>query len=139
MMRIHIAASGRLRERYWIMACDEYKKRLSRFCRVSEHETADTDDPVPLPGFFATALCPEGEMLNSEQFAKTFLAWQNKGVSRIAFLIGGSEGLSDALTLNAGFRLSLSRMTWPHHMVRAMLLEQIYRAFTILEGGKYHK
>ena len=139
MLQIHIAAAGRLREPYWMAARDEYKKRLSRFCRLTEHETNDDTDPLPAPGFFSVALCVEGHPLSSAGFAGIIRDWQVNGVSRIAFLIGGSEGLSEAAKRRAGFRLSLSAMTWPHHMARVMLLEQVYRAFMILEGGKYHK
>ena len=139
MLQVHIAAAGRLGEKYWSMACEEYKKRLTRFCRLSEREVPDAQDPSVPSGFFSVALCPQGQMLDSEQFAGQISAWQNTGVSRVAFLIGGSNGLSRELAGSAGLRLSLSRMTWPHHMARAMLLEQIYRAFTIIEGGKYHK
>ena len=139
MMQIHIGAAGRLREPYWIMACDEYRKRLGRFCRLAERESGDAGDPPSPPGFFSVALCIEGEALSSEAFAGCFQSWQAGGVSRVAFLIGGSEGLSEGVKRQAGLCLSLSRMTWPHHMARAMLLEQIYRAFMILDGGKYHK
>jgi len=139
VLHIHIGAAGRLRERYWLAACQEYRKRLTRFCKLSEREGPDDKDPEIPAGFFAVALCSRGEPLSSEDLARKLAGWQNNGLSRIAFLIGGSDGLSRALEDRAGFRLSLSRMTWPHHMARAMLLEQIYRAFSILEGGKYHK
>lgn len=139
MTRIHIAAAGRLREPYWKAACDEYAKRLTGFCKLTISETGDGDCPQAPPGFFTAALCSEGESLTSEAFAGRLRVWQNTGVSRVCFLIGGSDGLPQSAKSAAGFLLSLSAMTWPHHMVRAMLLEQIYRAFTILEGGKYHK
>jgi len=138
-MQIHIGAAGKLREPFWIAACDEYRKRLGRFCRLSEREVNDTEDPPVPSGFFSVALCIEGETLSSEDFAGLVRDWQTGGVSRVAFLLGGSDGLSEAGKQQAGLRLSLSRMTWPHHMARAMLLEQIYRAFMILDGGKYHK
>jgi len=139
MMRIDIAASGRLKETYWEAACAEYSKRLSRFCRLTVVETPDNLPPRIPNGAFAVVLCAEGDMLSSEAFAEKLGHWAGSGVSRVCFLIGGSEGLSDDIKASAGFKLSLSRMTWPHHMARAMLLEQVYRAFTILEGGKYHK
>ena len=139
MTRVHIAAAGRLREPYWMAACEEYRKRLRAFCALSERECPDGEDPPVPGGFFPVALHSGGGMLTSEAFAETLAGWQTTGVSRIAFCIGGSEGLSAAYIQKAGFALSLSRMTWPHHMARAMLLEQLYRAFTILRGGKYHK
>lgn len=139
MLQINIAAAGRLREPYWKAACDEYIKRLTAFCKLTVSECSDTETPRPPDGFFTVALCSEGEMLTSEQLAERFRVWQNGGTSRVCFLIGGSDGLSETCKAGAGMRLSLSRLTWPHHMVRSMLLEQIYRSFTIIEGGKYHK
>ena len=139
MTQIHIAAAGRLREPYWKDACAEYAKRLTAYCKLTVSEVGDTQAPEPPAGFFRVALCSEGESLSSEELAGKLRVWQNSGLSRIAFLIGGSDGLPESVKKSAGLRLSLSAMTWPHHMVRAMLLEQIYRAFTILEGGKYHK
>lgn len=138
-MQLHIAVAGRLREPYWIAACDEYRKRLCRFCRLAETEVGDTEAPLPPRGFTAVALCVEGEMLSSEAFADRFRLWQTGGTSRVAFLIGGSDGLPQKTKSDSDFLLSLSRMTFPHHMARALLLEQIYRAFMILEGAKYHK
>ena len=135
---IDILASGRLKEPYWEAACAEYAKRLSRFCRLYIAEAPDHKQPPAAPkGAFVVALCSEGEMLSSEGFAARLSGWLEKG--RVSFLIGGSNGLSDEAKAAAAFRLSISRMTWPHHMARAMLLEQIYRAFTIRSGGKYHK
>jgi len=139
MMHIDIAASGRLKEPFWEAACAEYIKRLSRYCRVTVAELPDGKQPVALKGAFAVALCAEGEMLSSEAFAERLGFWAGNGISRVCFLIGGSDGLAGETKASADYMLSLSRMTWPHHMVRAMLLEQIYRAFTILEGSKYHK
>lgn len=139
MMNITIAASGRLKEPYWEAACAEYEKRLSRFCRLTVMETPESKPPQAPKGAFAVALCAEGEALSSEAFAEKLASWAGGGTSRVCFLIGGSEGLPEEVKASAGFKLSLSRMTWPHHMARAMLLEQVYRAFTILEGGKYHK
>ncbi len=138
-MRVDIAASGRLKEPWWEAACAEYEKRLSRFCRLSVIETPENRPLRVTPGALTVALCVEGDMLSSEDFAEKLGRWANTGVSSLCFLIGGSDGLPEELKAAAGFKLSLSRMTWPHHMARAMLLEQVYRAFTILEGGKYHK
>lgn len=138
-MQLYIGAAGRLREPYWRAACDEYRKRLGAFCRLTEREFADTAQPEAPAGFVRVALCLEGDMLTSEQLADKMRYWQDTGSSRVAFLIGGSEGLDARTKAAADFRLSLSRLTWPHHMVRAMLLEQLYRSFQINGGGKYHK
>lgn len=138
-MRIDICASGRLKEPYWTDACAEYIKRLTRFCRLSVIETPE-GRPLKIPGSaYLIALCVEGESLASEVFAERLGALALAGESHVCFAIGGSEGLPEPVKRAARLRLSLSGMTWPHHMARAMLLEQIYRAFTILEGSKYHK
>ncbi len=139
MMQILVSAAGKLREPYWKAACDEYIKRLGAFCKLNVSEVADDETPRAPEGFFRVALCSEGEALTSEQFAETFRRWQNGGTSRVCFLIGGSDGLPEQTKADAALRLSLSRMTWPHHMVRAMLLEQVYRSFCILGGTRYHK
>lgn len=139
MMKILVSAAGKLREPYWKAACDEYIKRLGAFCKLSISEVADDETPRAPEGFLRVALCSEGEALTSEQLAETFRRWQNGGTSRVCFLIGGSDGLPEQSKADAALRLSLSRMTWPHHMVRAMLLEQVYRSFCILGGTKYHK
>ncbi|MDR1691760.1 MAG: 23S rRNA (pseudouridine(1915)-N(3))-methyltransferase RlmH [Oscillospiraceae bacterium] len=139
MMRIAVSAAGRLREPYWKAACDEYCKRLGAFCKLSVAEVGDGEVPKVPEGFYPVALCSEGEEFTSEQLADAFRRWQNGVASRVCFLIGGSDGLPERVKRDAGLRLSLSRLTWPHHMVRAMLLEQIYRSFSILSGGKYHK
>lgn len=139
MMHICVAASGRLKEPYWSAACAEYEKRLSRFCRLSVVETPE-NRPLAIPrGAYLTALCIGGTALSSEAFADRLRGWAGSGVSSVCFAIGGSDGLPEEVEARADFRLSLSAMTWPHHMARAMLLEQLYRAFTILEGSKYHK
>ncbi len=139
MQRINVSCAGKLKEQFWIAACNEYSKRLSAYCTLSISECHDTKQPAADVGAFTVALCSEGEMLSSQQLANLMQKWQNNGVSKICFLIGGSDGLSDSTKEQADFKLSLSRMTWPHHMVRAMLLEQLYRGYSILNGGKYHK
>ncbi len=139
MIKIDIAAAGRLKEPYWEAACAEYAKRLGRYCKLTVAESAETTFPPVSPSAFLVALCVEGERLSSQAFAQKLGAWQLSGVSRLCFAVGGSNGLPESVLRAADFKLSLSDMTWPHHMARAMLLEQIYRAFTILGGGKYHK
>ena len=139
MLKITIAASGRLKEPYWQGACAEYEKRLGVYCKLNISECPDGTPPEAPAGAFRVALCSEGEMVDSLEFARLLQTWQNRGVSHICFLIGGSEGLPEEIKAQADHRLSLSRMTWPHHMARAMLEEQIYRAMNVLAGGKYHK
>ena len=91
------------------------------------------------PGGYVIALCVEGKPFSSEELASLLSELALQGRSRVTFVIGGSDGLSDAVKNAADLRLSMSRMTFPHHLARVMVLEQIYRAFTILGGGKYHK
>ena len=90
-------------------------------------------------GAFVVAMCIEGKGCSSEELASLMAQCAVQGKSRVCFLIGGSDGLSDEVKRAADVRLSMSRMTFPHHLARVMVLEQIYRAFTINEGGKYHK
>ena len=85
------------------------------------------------------AMCVEGKPYSSEELSELLRECANGGRSRVCFLIGGSDGLSEAVKRRADVRMSMSRMTFPHHLARVMVLEQIYRAFNILEGGKYHK
>ena len=139
MLKVAVSVSGKLKEPYWEAACAEYEKRLSAYCKLQILQTPNGTPPHCPDGAFRAALCAEGDMLTSEEFAGKLQKWQNAGVSQICFLIGGSEGLPEDLKAGADFRLSLSRMTWPHHMSRAMLEEQLYRALNFLAGGKYHK
>ena len=84
-------------------------------------------------------MCVEGRAYSSEELSGLLQACAGAGKSRVCFLIGGSDGLSEAVKRRADVRMSMSRMTFPHHLARVMVLEQIYRAFNIAEGGKYHK
>ena len=159
-MNVTIICLGRLKEPYLKDACDEYLKRLGAFCRCKVVELAPVrlpDDPAPaqisaalrreagqirekIPkGAAVFALCIEGRTLTSEAFSERLQAAAVAGGADVAFLIGSSFGLDEELKKAAQFRLSLSPMTFPHQLARVMLLEQIYRAFQISSGGKYHK
>ena len=148
MLRIQLICVGKLKERFYIDACDEYFKRLQRYCALERAELPETGDlerdgaavlsKIPA-GSFVVALCVEGEAFSSEELAELLSEQTLRGKSRVTFVIGGSDGLSDAVKKAADVRLSMSRMTFPHHLARVMVLEQIYRAFNILGGGKYHK
>ncbi len=137
-----------MKERHYIEAFGEYQKRLSRFCSFEVTELAETGDPergredllarIPA-GAFVAALCVEGRQLTSEELAQLMRECGLSGRSRLCFLIGGSLGLSEAVKRRADLRLSMSAMTFPHHLARVMLAEQIYRAVTIIEGMPYHK
>ena len=160
MRRVTILCVGRLKERFYIEAAAEYAKRLSRFCTLDIVEAPEErlpDRPSQaqieaalkkeaavlrgkLPGSaYVTALCIEGRMLDSGTFAREWDRLTGEGGGHTAFLIGGSYGLDSGLKAEAQARLSLSPMTFPHHLARVMLLEQLYRAFQITSGGRYHK
>lgn len=141
MLRVSVICQGRLKEPYYIAACAEYLKRLSGYCKAEVTELAEDGDIASrIPkGAYVIALCIEGEKLSSPDLARKLEKLTSGGVSRLCFLIGGSDGLSDAVKAAADYRLSMSDMTFPHHLARVMLLEQLYRAFTITAGAKYHK
>ena len=141
MLRVTILCQGRLKEKYYIDACQEYLKRLGGYCRPEIIELPEDGDPLPrIPkGAYTVALCIEGRKTDSPGLAARLSECASSGRSRICFLIGGSDGLPDAAKQTADWCLSMSDMTFPHHLARVMLLEQIYRAFTINAGAKYHK
>ena len=148
MQRVGLICTGRLRESFYIDACAEYEKRLGRYCSLEIAELTETgnverDGEAMLRRIpddaWAVALCVEGTMLSSEELSERMARWALEGKSRLVFLIGGSDGLSGAVKRRADLRLSMSPMTFPHHLARVMVLEQLYRAYNIMQGGKYHK
>lgn len=160
MQKVTLICVGKLKEKFYAQATVEYAKRLSRFCKLEIVELPESrlsDSPSPaeisqaltaeaalieakLPkGSALVAMCIEGEELSSPQLAEKMRQFAVSGVSNLTFLIGGSVGLSPAIKAQADFRLSMSPMTFPHHLARVMLLEQIYRAYQINAGTKYHK
>ena len=148
MLRVRLICTGKLKESFYAEACEEYAKRLERYCTLERAELSETGDLLRdgeavlrklTPDTFVAALCVEGKSFSSEELAALLSDCANRGRSRVAFVIGGSDGLSPDVKKRADVRISMSRMTFPHHLARVMVLEQIYRAFTILEGGKYHK
>lgn len=160
MLSVTIACVGKLKEAYWRDASAEYVKRLGAFCRMQIVEVAeerlpdapsvaqiaaaiDAEGQRLLSKIPATAsviaLCIEGKQLSSEALSKQLTDWAVDGVSHVVFVIGGSFGLSDAVKREAALKLSFSPMTFPHQLARILALEQIYRAFHIASGGKYHK
>ena len=141
MLRVSVICQGRLKEPYYIAACQEYLKRLGVYCKAEVTELAEDGDVMPrIPkGAYVIALCIEGDKFSSPALAERLAALAGRGVSRVCFLIGGSEGLPAAAKERADMRLSMSDMTFPHHLARVMLLEQLYRAFSINAGAKYHK
>lgn len=161
MRTINIICVGSLKEKYLRDAAAEYAKRLAPYCKLKITELSEYKLPEkPSPSEIAkcieaegaailskipqnavvAAMCIEGEMLSSEDFSKRLSAiMSNESASELCFVIGGSYGLYDEVKKRAVLRLSLSRMTFTHQMSRVLILEQIYRAFQISSGGKYHK
>lgn len=156
MQRVSVICVGKLKERFYIEAAAEYCKRLSRCCKLELVELPEQrlpENPAPaeieralareaeairsrLPaGAAVAALCVEGKLRSSEELAG-LLAREEAG---LAFVIGGSCGLHPSVKALAKERLSMSPMTFPHHLARVMLLEQIYRACQINAGTRYHK
>ncbi|OZG59860.1 MULTISPECIES: 23S rRNA (pseudouridine(1915)-N(3))-methyltransferase RlmH [Bifidobacterium] len=159
-MQIDIIAPGRVKEQYLRDAIEEYSKRLSRYCRLNIIEVADEKTPEHATdgverqikakegeriakhlrdGAFVIALAIDGKQLSSEELAAKVDDLGLRGVSHIQFVIGGSIGLDDAILRRADFKLSFSKMTFPHQLMRVILLEQIYRAYKINAGEPYHK
>ena len=160
MLKITLIAVGGLKDKYWIQASSEYEKRLSPFCELNIIEIPaarlpDTPSSAQVAAAleaeekqifaklprrcFTVAMCVEGRQMSSPALAKCIADWAGAGRSRLCFLVGGSCGLSERIKGRADLRLSVSEMTFPHHLFRVMLAEQVYRAFNILEGGRYHK
>ena len=159
MIKITIIAVGGLKDAFWKAAAGEYNKRLSAFCSLEEIEITPAylpDSPsasqieaaleeegkkiiAKIPKQSKTcAMCIEGKESDSETFARQINDITSM-CGHLVFIIGGSYGLSENVKANAQYRLSMSKMTFPHRMARVMLLEQIYRAFKINGGGTYHK
>lgn len=160
MQKVTVLCVGKLKEAFYMDAVAEYTKRLSRHCKLELCELPETRLPeAPSPAEIkqalsaeaasieaklpksgaVVALCIEGTELSSPQLAEKLNQFAVAGASQLTFLIGGSVGLDAGLKQRADLRLSMSPMTFPHHLARIMLLEQIYRAYQIQSGTKYHK
>ncbi len=160
MLNISIICVGKLKEKYWTLACGEYLKRLKMFCKCSVIEVdekklsanpsaSEINETVAIEGerilskipssAYVISMCIEGNLISSEQLSKKLEDIAIGGKSNVVIVIGGSWGLSDAVKDRSNFKLSMSKMTFPHQMARVILLEQIYRAFQISNSGKYHK
>ena len=137
-MTVNIICIGQLRDAGLRAAAAEYEKRLSRYCRLKTLET-DNRGLHTLPRrAYKIALCVEGRQLSSEEFAAEIDRVTTGGRSDLVFVIGGADGLPEAVKGACDLRLSFSRMTFPHRLMRVILLEQIYRAMSILKGENYH-
>ena len=160
MFSITLLTVGKLKEKFYIAAAEEYAKRLGAYCKFSLVELPETRLPenpnaaeitaglakeaeliaanVPKGAWFCV-LTPEGRALSSEELADKLRTIKNEGRSAACFLIGSSFGIDPKIKRKADFRLSFGPMTFPHHLMRVMALEQLYRAETIQAGAKYHK
>lgn len=159
MLSVYLICVGKLKEPFYKDACAEYIKRLSAYCKLTLVEIPEVKlskaptlgeitnalakegdairQKIP-PSARVAALCVEGRMRSSEEMARMIPA-QGSQDKHLVFLIGGSYGLHPSIKAEANTQLSMSPMTFPHHLARVMLLEQIYRAFKINEGSSYHK
>ena len=160
MLKIKLICVGKLKEHFYSDAAKEYIKRLTAYCKIEIVEVSEQRlPPEPseasimaallkessaissaLPADSMTvALCVEGNEMSSIELSEFLKGCANSGSSRICFVIGGSYGLHGSIKASADLGLSLSKMTFPHNLARIVLLEQLYRAFNMAEGGKYHK
>lgn len=159
-MEIRILSVGKIKEKYLNAGIAEYAKRLSRYCKLTFYQVADEKTPDRASDAlneqikdtegqrllkhireqdYVIALAIDGNMLDSVELSRKIGQLGVEGRSSIAFVIGGSLGLSDAVLQRADYRLSFSRMTFPHQLMQMILLEQIYRGFRILNNEPYHK
>ena len=163
-MKLSILCVGKIKEAFYRDAVAEYSKRLSRYCRLEIIEVADEKTPEyasalmetqirrkegerllarldkeAKDGAFVCALAIDGKQLDSVELSEKLKSLGTSGTSHIVFLIGGSLGMSEEVLRRADFKLSFSKMTFPHQLMRVILLEQIYRGFRIMNGEPYHK
>ena len=137
MFKIKLIAAGRMKGHVLAPAWADYEKRLGWKIAVTEYDPANL--PEPHPQDYVLALDEKGEDIGSEAFAEKLQGLQNRGVSEMTIYIGGPDGLPESLKNRADLTLRFGRMTWPHMMVRVMLIEQLYRARQILAGHPYHR
>ncbi|SCT98013.1 MULTISPECIES: 23S rRNA (pseudouridine(1915)-N(3))-methyltransferase RlmH [Mammaliicoccus] len=159
-MKITIITVGKLKEKYWKQAVDEYNKRLGAYTKTELIEVADEKAPDNMSDkdieivkekeadrimskikadSHVITLEIEGKMLTSEQLSKEIDNLMTRGNSHITFIIGGSNGLHSKVLQRSNYALSFSKMTFPHQMMKVVLMEQVYRAFKIMRGEAYHK
>lgn len=159
-MKITILCVGKIKEKYFTAGIAEYVKRLSRYCKLEIIEVSDEKTPDQASeneekqikekegerilknikdDAYVMALAIDGKQLDSVEFSKKIEQLGVNGVSHILFIIGGSLGLDDRVLKRADFKISFSKMTFPHQMMRMVLLEQVYRGYRIMKGEPYHK
>lgn len=159
-MRVTVLSVGKVKEKYLRDGIAEYAKRLSRYCKLEQKEVADEKTPDRASDHeneiiketegqrllsqikdtdYVIALAIDGKMLDSVELSELMETLGVRGESSIVFVIGGSLGLSDAVLARADYKLSFSRMTFPHQLMKMILLEQVYRGYRIANGEPYHK
>lgn len=159
-MRITVVTVGKLKEEFYTAAVSEYSKRLSRYCKLAIIQVPDEKTPDQAgqalerqikekegerilssikAGAYVIALAINGSAPDSVELSDKIHSLGISGVSHIVFVIGGSLGLSDSVLKRADYKLSFSRLTFPHQLMRVILLEQVYRGFRIINGEPYHK
>ena len=160
MLNIKFICVGKLRERFYIDAFNEYARRLSAYCKFEcaelnetklgdkpsdkeienalVRESADIEKAIPKDAY-VIAMCVGAKQLKSEELAQKINSLALSGRGKICFIIGGSFGMAESVKQRADMRLGMSEMTFPHHLARVMLTEKIYRSFKIIEGSRYHK
>ena len=159
-IRVQLICVGKMKEKFYIDAAAEYVKRLSAYCKLQvvelpeerlpsnpsqaqidaalEKESQAIRAKLP-PSTSLVCLCVEGRLRSSEELSALVGTWEHSSAKHLAFVIGGSYGLAERLKGESWVKLSMSPMTFPHHLARVMLLEQLFRAFKIREGSSYHK
>ena len=159
-MNIKVITVGKIKEKYIKLGIEEFAKRLSKYCNLEQVEVSDEKAPETLSdkeiqmikdkegekilahvkeNTYLIALAIEGKMISSEELAAKMQDLAISGKSHITFVIGGSLGLSDSVMKRADYKLSFSKMTFPHQLMKVILLEQVYRGFRIIKGEPYHK
>lgn len=161
MQNITIIAMGKVQKGFQLDGCNEYIKRLKTLCNLKivqledvqlaeknlndtliqktlDREAEEIIKNIPKQSY-VISMCIEGKQMSSEELAKLFNDKAVEGFSNICFIIGSSHGLSDRVKQLSHYKMSMSKMTFPHQLARVMLLEQIYRGFSIINGSKYHK
>ncbi|WP_415642695.1 23S rRNA (pseudouridine(1915)-N(3))-methyltransferase RlmH [Sphingomonas antarctica] len=138
-MRLHIVAHGRIGRCPEAELIERYAKRMSWPLAVTELPDTGGESPPVAPGTRIIALDEAGETLGSVQLAQKLETWRDAGIREVRFLIGAADGLTEEERASADLKLSFGRLTWPHMLARAMLVEQLYRATAIIAGHPYHR
>ncbi len=160
MLKVKLICVGKLKEKFYIDAVAEYSRRLTPYCKFEitelneqrlsdapslkeidaalDREAIEIERNIPKDAY-VIAMCVGAKQLKSEEFSRKLTEIAVSGRGAVCFLIGGSYGMSEGIKKRADMRLGMSEMTFPHHLARVMLTEQIYRSFKISEGSRYHK